>query len=72
MARLMVSTWSLVDATTATLRPVWWWSIQVAAMPVEVVVEGAGDDPAVRLVGVEGAWVTGIAAAATRRLPRGG
>ena len=47
MAWLMVSTWSLVDATTATLRPVSWWSIQVAAMPVEVLVEGAGDDPAV-------------------------
>ena len=26
---------------------------------VEVVVEGAGDDPAVRLVGVERSWVTG-------------
>ena len=24
MAWLMVSTWSFVDATTATLRPVWW------------------------------------------------
>ena len=72
MAWLMVSTWSLVEATTAMLRPLSWWSIQVAAMRCEVVVEGAGDDAAVGLVGVEGRGVTGIAVAATRRLPRGG
>ena len=37
----------------------------------EVLVEGAGDDPPVSLVGVEGARVAG-ATAATRRLPIGG
>ena len=59
MARLMASTWSLVEATTATLRP------RVVVVDPgggdagEVVVEGAGDDPAVGLVGVEGARVAG-------------
>ena len=40
--------------------------------PVEVFVEAAGDDPAVRLVGVEGAWVAQRGVGGTRSLPRGG
>ena len=72
MARLMVSTWSLVEATTAMLRP-----LSVVVDPgggdaVEVIIERAGDDPAVGLVGVERSGVTGTAAAGTRLLPSGG
>ena len=41
------------------VRP-WWWLVDPGVgHPGEVLVEGAGDDPAVRLVGVEGARVTG-------------
>ena len=72
MARLMVSTWSLVEATTAMLRPV---SVVVdpgGGDAVEVIVEGAGDDPAVGLVGVERCGGHRHAAAGTRLLPSGG
>ena len=58
-AWLMVSTWSLVDATNAAGRPCWWLVDPGVGHAGEVLVEGAGDDPAVGLVGVEGAWVAG-------------
>ena len=58
-AALSRSTCSLVDATTATVSP-----LSVTVDPgggdrVEVLVQGAGDDPPVRLVGVECSRVAG-------------
>ena len=57
-AALSRSTCSLVDATSASVPPWWWLSPRRSAIQVEMLVEGAGDDPAVRLVGVQARGVT--------------
>ena len=59
MAWLMALTWSLVVATMAMLRPVSLVVDPCGGEPVEVGVEGAGDDAAVGLVGVERSRVAG-------------
>ena len=66
----MVSTWSLVDATSADARPSLVVGDPGVGHPGQVVLEGAGDDPAVRLVGVEGARVTGSHEQRRGGLPR--
>ena len=57
MVWLRTSTWSLLDATTAIDSPAAWAASHRRAIVVEVDVEGAGVDPAVTLVGVEGGGV---------------
>ena len=59
MARLIVSTWSLVEATTAMLRPCLVMVDPGGGDAVEVLIERAGDDPVVGLVGIERSGVTG-------------
>ena len=53
----MASTWSLVVVVIATDSPAAWRSIHMPAIVVEVLGEGAGDDPPVGFVGVEGTQV---------------
>ena len=70
-ASLMASTWSLVAAVMATVRPSSGdGRASRLAIRVEVVDERAGDDPAVGLVGVQRRRVAGSQLQRGGRLPR--